>query len=69
MQDEHSIENKMTSREFFTRFPTLHSFLLQQLQKAVSELETSKTRCVVMEKIYIVSALIMLDYVSLLQWA
>lgn len=69
MQDEHSIENKMTSREFFTRFPTLHSFLLQQLQKAASELETSKTRCVVMEKIYIVSALIMLDYVSLLQWA
>ena len=40
MQDEHSIENKMTAREFFTRFPSLHGFLHQQLQKAAEGLES-----------------------------
>ena len=44
VQDEHSIENKMTAREFFTRFPTLHDFLLQQLQQAASELKACATR-------------------------
>ena len=39
VQDEHSVENKMTAREFFTRFPTLRTFLFQQLQRAASELE------------------------------
>jgi hypothetical protein len=41
VQDEHSIENKMTAREFFTRFPSLHGFLHQQLQKAAEGLESS----------------------------
>ena len=40
VQDEHSIENKMTAREFFTRFPSLHGFLHQQLQKAAEGLES-----------------------------
>jgi hypothetical protein len=41
VQDEHSIENKMTAREFFTRFPSLHGFLHRQLQKAAEGLESS----------------------------
>ena len=43
MQDEHSIENKMTSKEFFSRYPTLHSFLLQQLQQVSRNLQSSST--------------------------
>ena len=35
VQDEHSMENKMTAKEFFTRFPTLHRFLLNQLEEGV----------------------------------
>lgn len=31
--DEHSVENKTTGREFFTRFPSLHGYLLRQLQQ------------------------------------
>ena len=46
VQDEHSIENKMTARDFFTRFPTLHGFLLQQLQKAATDLE-ARLLCIV----------------------
>lgn len=42
VQDEHSIENKMTGCEFFTRFPTLHSFLLQHVQRAANELEQNE---------------------------
>ena len=32
VMDEHSMENKMTAREFFARFPSLHGYLLEQLQ-------------------------------------
>lgn len=42
MQDEHSMENKMTAKEFFTRFPTLHLFLLKQLEEGVGQMGTSK---------------------------
>lgn len=45
VQDEHSIENKMTGCEFFTRFPSLHSFLLQQVEKAAKELEENPKKC------------------------
>ena len=38
VQDEHSAENKMTSREFFTRFPTLYDFLLEQLKSSAAQL-------------------------------
>ena len=34
VQDERSIENKMPSREFFSRFPSLHSFLLDALSES-----------------------------------
>lgn len=33
-KDEHSKKNRMTGREFFTRFPALYPFLLSQLQEA-----------------------------------
>ncbi|KAI9205438.1 putative death-receptor fusion protein-domain-containing protein [Polychytrium aggregatum] len=39
--EQHSI-NTVTGREFFTRFPKLHGFLLQELEVAVSALETGK---------------------------
>ena len=48
MQDEHSVENKMTAREFFTRFPSLHGFLLQELQRAATELATAGARYICM---------------------
>ncbi len=44
VQDEDSVENKLTAREFFTRFPTLHPYLLQQLQDAAQQLEAGKDR-------------------------
>lgn len=34
VQDERSMENKMPSREFFSRFPSLHSFLLEELDQS-----------------------------------
>jgi hypothetical protein len=43
VQNEHSIDNKMTAREFFTRFPTLHGFLLQELKGAAKHLAASRT--------------------------
>jgi hypothetical protein len=42
VQDEHSMENKMTAKEFFTRFPTLHLFLLNQLEEGVRQMGMSK---------------------------
>ena len=45
MQDEHSVENKMTAREFFTRFPTLHGFLLQELRQSASDLDMARGPC------------------------
>ena len=39
VQDEHSMENKMTAKEFFTRFPTLYGYLLEQLQWNAEHLE------------------------------
>ncbi len=38
VQDEHSIENKITAREFFTRFPGLYSYLLRELQESTKKL-------------------------------
>ncbi|XP_035387280.1 thyroid adenoma-associated protein isoform X1 [Electrophorus electricus] len=35
-KDEHSKKNRMTGREFFTRFPALYPFLLSQLEEAAS---------------------------------
>lgn len=37
VRDEYSKQNNMPSREFFTRFPSLHPFLLEQLQIGKSE--------------------------------
>lgn len=31
VHEEHSMENKMSAHEFFTRFPSLHQFLLSEL--------------------------------------
>uniref|UniRef100_A0A6I8NBT2 tRNA (32-2'-O)-methyltransferase regulator THADA n=1 Tax=Ornithorhynchus anatinus TaxID=9258 RepID=A0A6I8NBT2_ORNAN len=35
-KDEHSKKNRMTGREFFSRFPALYPFLLEQLQAAAT---------------------------------
>lgn len=39
-KDEHSKKNRMTGREFFTRFPVLYSFLLNQLEEAAATVES-----------------------------
>lgn len=40
-KDEHSSVNKLTGREFFTRYPQLHPYLLQELGAAVDQLLAS----------------------------
>uniref|UniRef100_A0AAY4DDJ9 tRNA (32-2'-O)-methyltransferase regulator THADA n=1 Tax=Denticeps clupeoides TaxID=299321 RepID=A0AAY4DDJ9_9TELE len=39
-RDEHSKKNRMTGREFFTRFPALYPFLLTQLEEAVGSVNS-----------------------------
>uniref|UniRef100_A0A8C8S7C6 tRNA (32-2'-O)-methyltransferase regulator THADA n=1 Tax=Pelusios castaneus TaxID=367368 RepID=A0A8C8S7C6_9SAUR len=39
-KDENSKKNRMTGREFFSRFPTLYPFLLQQLEVVASTMES-----------------------------
>nr|XP_014345311.1 PREDICTED: thyroid adenoma-associated protein [Latimeria chalumnae] len=39
-KDEHSKKNRMTGREFFTRFPTLHPFLLKQLEVVANTVDS-----------------------------
>lgn len=40
-RDEHSNVNKLTGREFFTRYPRLHPYLLQELKTGVDQLLSS----------------------------
>ncbi|XP_072247562.1 thyroid adenoma-associated protein [Leuresthes tenuis] len=40
-KDEHSKKNRMTGREFFTRFPALYPFLLNQLEEAAATVESN----------------------------
>ncbi|KAM3863138.1 thyroid adenoma-associated protein [Diretmus argenteus] len=39
-KDEHSKKNRMTGREFFTRFPALYPFLLSQLEEAAATVDS-----------------------------
>ncbi|XP_015229151.1 PREDICTED: thyroid adenoma-associated protein isoform X1 [Cyprinodon variegatus] len=39
-KDEHSKKNRMTGREFFTRFPALYPFLLTQLEEAAATVQS-----------------------------
>lgn len=39
-KDERSKKNRMTGREFFARFPTLHPFLLKQLEMVANTMES-----------------------------
>ncbi|XP_060103491.1 tRNA (32-2'-O)-methyltransferase regulator THADA [Heteronotia binoei] len=39
-KDENSKKNRMTGREFFTRFPNLYSFLLNQLEVVTSTMDS-----------------------------
>ncbi|XP_072436771.1 thyroid adenoma-associated protein isoform X3 [Chiloscyllium punctatum] len=39
-KDEHSKKNRMTGREFFTRFPTLYPFLLKQLETVANTMDS-----------------------------
>uniref|UniRef100_A0AAY5KM06 tRNA (32-2'-O)-methyltransferase regulator THADA n=1 Tax=Esox lucius TaxID=8010 RepID=A0AAY5KM06_ESOLU len=41
-KDEHSKKNRMTGREFFTRFPALYPFLLSQLEEAASSVGSGR---------------------------
>ncbi|XP_074531245.1 thyroid adenoma-associated protein [Halichoeres trimaculatus] len=43
-KDEHSKKNRMTGREFFTRFPALYPFLLNQLEEAAATVESDSGR-------------------------
>ncbi|XP_068597624.1 thyroid adenoma-associated protein [Brachionichthys hirsutus] len=43
-KDEHSKKNRMTGREFFTRFPALYPFLLRQLEEAATTVESDGGR-------------------------
>ncbi|XP_043929634.1 thyroid adenoma-associated protein [Protopterus annectens] len=38
-KDEHAKKNRMTGREFFTRFPVLHPFLLKQMETVSSTVD------------------------------
>ncbi|XP_069787225.1 thyroid adenoma-associated protein isoform X3 [Narcine bancroftii] len=40
-KDEHSKKNRMTGREFFTLFPTLHPFLLKQLEMVANTMDSN----------------------------
>jgi len=42
LSDEHCQENKIASKQFFTKFPSLHSFLLSELDSATLPLEEEK---------------------------
>ena len=42
LSDEHCQENKMASKQFFTKFPSLHSFLLKELDSATLPLEEDR---------------------------
>jgi len=42
LSDEYCQENKMASKQFFTKFPTLHSFLLRELDSATLSLEEER---------------------------
>nr|XP_015799588.2 thyroid adenoma-associated protein [Nothobranchius furzeri] len=43
-KDEQSKKNRMTGREFFTRFPALYPFLLNQLEQAAATVESDSGR-------------------------
>ncbi|KAM9726802.1 thyroid adenoma-associated protein isoform 2-T3 [Menidia menidia] len=43
-KDEHSKKNRMTGREFFTRFPALYPFLLNQLEEAAATVESGHVK-------------------------
>ncbi|KAM9316838.1 tRNA (32-2'-O)-methyltransferase regulator THADA [Gastrophryne carolinensis] len=40
-KDEHSKKNRMTGREFFSRFPNLYPFLLEQLEAVANTVDSS----------------------------
>ncbi|CAH1240076.1 THADA [Branchiostoma lanceolatum] len=42
-KDEHARRNCMSGREFFARFPSLHPFLLDQLQLAVERIQSCES--------------------------
>ncbi|XP_031806272.1 thyroid adenoma-associated protein isoform X1 [Sarcophilus harrisii] len=42
-KDEHSKKNRMTGREFFSRFPTLHPFLLKQLEVVANTVDSDNS--------------------------
>uniref|UniRef100_A0A3B4T4H6 tRNA (32-2'-O)-methyltransferase regulator THADA n=1 Tax=Seriola dumerili TaxID=41447 RepID=A0A3B4T4H6_SERDU len=43
-KDEHSKKNRMTGREFFTRFPALYPFLLNQLEEAAATVDGGQVK-------------------------
>nr|XP_023660134.1 thyroid adenoma-associated protein isoform X1 [Paramormyrops kingsleyae] len=52
-KDEHSKKNRMTGREFFTRFPALYPFLLGQLEEAAMSVESDSGKVKLHPSLYL----------------
>uniref|UniRef100_A0A3P8YHM8 tRNA (32-2'-O)-methyltransferase regulator THADA n=1 Tax=Esox lucius TaxID=8010 RepID=A0A3P8YHM8_ESOLU len=52
-KDEHSKKNRMTGREFFTRFPALYPFLLSQLEEAASSVGSDSGRVILHPSLFL----------------
>ncbi|XP_041722121.2 thyroid adenoma-associated protein [Coregonus clupeaformis] len=52
-KDEHSKENRMTGREFFTRFPALYPFLLSQLEAAAASVDSDSGQVILHPSLFL----------------
>uniref|UniRef100_A0A8C7FIP1 tRNA (32-2'-O)-methyltransferase regulator THADA n=1 Tax=Oncorhynchus kisutch TaxID=8019 RepID=A0A8C7FIP1_ONCKI len=52
-KDEHSKENRMTGREFFTRFPALYPFLLSQLEEAAASVDSDRGQVILHPSLFL----------------
>ncbi|KAL0964357.1 hypothetical protein UPYG_G00322770 [Umbra pygmaea] len=52
-KDEHSKKNRMTGREFFTRFPALYPFLLNQLEEAAASVESESGQVILHPSLFL----------------
>ncbi|CAG8438374.1 10147_t:CDS:10 [Diversispora eburnea] len=66
-KDEHHSINKLTGREFFSRYPALHSFLLGELKVAVDQLINKFNRSEVHPGLYPILTLLSRLHPSLME--
>ncbi|KAJ8014230.1 hypothetical protein DPEC_G00038090 [Dallia pectoralis] len=52
-KDEHSKKNRMTGREFFTRFPALYPFLLSRLEEAASSVDSASGQVILHPSLFL----------------